>query len=199
MTALNLKQITIQQAREGELLYVLNTSGRKGVPPGTVNFTTHNSSGQRNVVGVPVTTIPVELTTMSTKSAILDSPEFRSLLSARMLTLVDAQAAEEALQGEFAQDEIRRVRKYAFDTEIVLANSAVPEAAQAAQAESNVSGMALNLANTVDEEGKVLQQLRLNKSSLTVEDLRYIAQVSVLARVKQEAAQMAIDEAQSVD
>ena len=199
MTALNLKQITIQQAREGELLYVLNTSGRKGVPPGTVNFTTHNSSGQRNVVGVPVTTIPVELTTMSTKSAILDSPEFRNLLSARMLTLVDAQAAEEALQGEFAQDEIRRVRKYAFDTEIVLANSAVPEAAQAAQAESNVSGMALNLANTVDEEGKVLQQLRLNKSSLTVEDLRYIAQVSVLARVKQEAAQMAIDEAQSGD
>ena len=199
MTALNLKQITIQQAREGELLYVLNTSGRKGVPPGTVNFTTHNSSGQRNVVGVPVTTIPVELTTMSTKSAILDSPEFRNLLSARMLTLVDAQAAEEALQGEFAQDEIRRVRKYAFDTEIVLANSAVPEAAQAAQAESNVSGMALNLANTVGEEGKVLQQLRLNKSSLTVEDLRYIAQVSVLARVKQEAAQMAIDEAQSGD
>lgn len=191
-----MKTLSIQQAREGELLYVLNTSGRKGVAPGNVNFTTHTSSGQRNVVMVPVTTIPVELTTMATKSSILDSPEFRNLLGARMLAIVSPDEAEAELSRPEVQEELRRVRNYALDADIVMSNTSVPPEAAAAQEEAKVSGLALNLGNTTEDEGKVLQQLRLNKSALSVEDLRYIAQVSILARVKQEAAQMAVDAAQ---
>lgn len=192
-----MKTLTIQQAREGELLYVLNTSGRKGIAPGNVNFTTYNGSGQVNVVSIPVTSIPLDLTTMASKTAILDSPEFRNLLTARMLAIVSTEEAEAALNSDDAQEELRRVRHYTMGDDVVLSGSSVPEAAAAAQDEAKVSGMALNIGNTADDESKVLQQLRLNKASLTVEDLKYIAQVSVLARVKQEAAQMAIDVAQA--
>lgn len=189
--------LSISQAREGEELYVLNTSGRKGVPPGNVNFSTRSGSGQLLVVCVPVTDIPVELTTMATKQSILESPEFRNLLAARMLTIISEDDAQNRLASPAAQEELRRVRRYNMDTEVVLSNTSVPAAAENAAAESKVSGMALNLGNTNDDEAVVLQQLRLNKSSFSVEDFRYIAQMSTLARVKQEAAQMAIEAAQA--
>ena len=60
-------------------VYVLNNS----VPRGIINFSINDGLGNAVTIKVPITWMPIDLTTQATKASVLSSPQFRRLLSGR--------------------------------------------------------------------------------------------------------------------
>lgn len=156
-------------------------------------MTMADGQGQQIVVSVPVTWIPMDLTTQATKTAILTSPTFRRMIATRMLRLVSDDQAMMTMDSVDAQKEAQRI--YNRAQELHVDEVAMPQEAKLAVAEGDgsISGFAMNLANTRDmEEDQVLTTLRNNESSLSQADLRYIAENSQYPRVKARAAEQLV-------
>lgn len=166
-------------------VWVLNNSN----PKGNVNLTMNDGQGAQMVVTVPVTWIPVDLTTQATKSALLASPNFRRLLAVRMLILVSEDVASATMAQPAASKEAGRV--YSRVQDMVGAVDTMPKDAQRAVAESSgvVSGMVMQLAagSEMDEE-QVLTTVQGQRSTMTQADLQYLAENSQFSRVKEYAA-----------
>lgn len=152
-------------------------------------MTMNDGQGQQLVVQVPVTWIPIDITTQATKSAILSSPAFRRMIGAGMLRLVSEDDAMIVMEQADAQTEAQRLYNRASDLNVDA--QYIPQEAQKAQAEGNgtVSGFAMNITMSTDlDEDQVMTTLRNNESSLSSDDFNYIAQNSTYARVKAYAA-----------
>jgi len=159
-------------------------------PKGNVNMTMNDGQGTQIVLQVPVTWIPIDLTTQATKSAILSAPSLRRMLAQGMIQLISEEDAMEVMQQADAQKEAVRIYNRAQDMEIDMQQ--VPVEAQKAQVESDgsISGFAMNIAASNDmDEDQVMNTLRNNESNLTQGDLKYIAQNSTFPRVKTFAAE----------
>lgn len=153
-------------------------------------MTMNDGQGQQIVVKVPVTWIPIDLTTQATKSAIIMSPTFRRMISQGLLSIVREEDAMATMEKSDAQKESQRI--YNLSQELSVDPSMVPQEAQKAQAEGDgsVSGFAMNITMSTDlDEEQVMTTLRNNESALTPADLKYIAQNSQYARVKSYCAQ----------
>lgn len=149
------------------------------------------SDGQGNniVATVPVTFIPVDLTTQATKQGILSSPTFRRMVAQGLLKLISEEAAIQMMSTPDAQKEAERIYNRAQDLTVDAAY--MPQEAQRAKAEGDgtVSGFAMNIAMAKDlDEDQVMTTLRNNESTLTQDDWSYIAQNSSYPRVKAHAA-----------
>lgn len=150
----------------------------------------NDGQGQNIVVSVPTTWAPIDLTNQATKKAILTSPNFRRMLSNRMLLLVSNEVAEVTMNETVAQKETQRINSRV--SELAFAAENMPVAAQKALAESDgtVSGMAMQMALGADlDEDQVLTTLQGNLSTMSDSDLKYIVNNSRFARVKEMAAQ----------
>lgn len=185
------KPLTIAdlEASRSSSVWVLNNTA----PKGNVNMTMSDGQGQMIVVSVPVTWIPIDLTTQATKNAILTSPTFRRMITMGMLKLVDEDTAMTTMAGSDAQKEAQRI--YSRAQELTVDEVGMPAEAKAAVAEGDgsISGFALNLANAKDmDEDQVLTTLRNNESSMSPADFRYIAENSQYPRVKARAAEMLV-------
>jgi len=189
MTESKIKQfISIGESEKDESssVWVLNSSD----PKGNINFSVSDGMGGQVVIHLPVTWIPMDLTTQATKATILASPRFRNLLAQKMIQLVSAQYAESVMTQSTAISEARRVYNRTMHQE--LDNSNMPSAAQSIVAEGmgDVSGFAMNIAHSDSlDEDSALIALRGQESVLTKADMQFIAQNSSLARVKEYAAQ----------
>lgn len=169
-------------------LWVLNNTN----PKGNVNVTVPDGMGQNTVLTIPVTFIPIDLTTMSTKQAILSSPNFRKVITSKMLSIISDEKAQELLSSDKAQAEMDRIYNY-LTTEVPIELSENAQAVQVELAEG-VSGFAMNLANTSDlDEEQVLTTLLGNESAMTEKDLDYIARTSVYPKVKTYAANKLVE------
>lgn len=149
----------------------------------------NDGQGHQIVVQVPVTWIPVDLTTQATKSAILSSPTFRRMIASGFLRLISEEQAMVTLNDPEAQKEAQRIYSRAQDLTVDAAY--MPQEAAKAQAEGDgsISGFAMNIAMAKDmDEDQVMTTLRNNESALTQSDLNYISQNSSFARVKSYAA-----------
>lgn len=149
------------------------------------------SDGQGNniVVAVPVTFIPVDLTTQATKQAVTASPTFRRMVAQGLLKLVREEEALRMMETSEAQKEAERI--YNRSQEQAADPNYMPQEAQRAKAEGDgsVSGFAMNIAMAKDiDEDQVMTTLRNNESALSNDDWNYIAQNSQYARVKSYAA-----------
>lgn len=93
------KQITLQtwESRYGEdvsaQLFVLNRSN----PRSNIDFSIHQDSGLPKGVRVPVTFIPVDLTTSATLRNLRSSPELRRIIQAGDLVIADTQSVYELM------------------------------------------------------------------------------------------------------
>ena len=102
-----LQRLTVTQAEKADdsQLFVLNKSN----PRGNVNFVVVDSGQQKVSVQVPVTFIPVDLSTFATKADVLRNPNFRRLVARGFVHIVSSESAEEFLQDERAQKEHNRI------------------------------------------------------------------------------------------
>jgi hypothetical protein len=156
-------------------------------------MTMSDGQGQTIVVSVPVTWIPIDLTTQATRKAILGSPTFRRMIAMGMLKLVHEEQAMATMEQPDAQKEAQKI--YSRAQELTTEVEAMPSEAQRAVAEGDgsVSGFALNLAAAPGmDEDQVLTTMRNNESSMSQADFKYIADNSQFPRVKAKAAEMLV-------
>ena len=174
------------EKEESSSLWVINGSD----PKGTLNFSVADGMGGQIVIQIPVTWIPVDLSTKATKASILASPNFRNLVAQRKAQLVSEAYAMSVMNQDSAQTEAERVYNR-YSNAGSLDSPTVPPAARTVQAEAmgEVSGFAMNIAQSENlDEDSALNALRGQESSLTKADMQYIAQNSSLPRVKEYAA-----------
>ena len=148
----------------------------------------NDGQGAQMVCSLPVTWIPVDLTTQATKSAILSSPNFRRMLQAGVIKLISDELAELTMRSPKAQAEATRV----YSRVQGIGQELMPAAAATAAAEAGgggVSGLAMQLAMADDlEEDQVMTTLEGNAQTMTEADMRYLAANSRFPRVKEFAA-----------
>lgn len=185
--------LTIAQAekeKSSSSLWVINNSGGSGKQKGVVNISIPEGNGQINTIRVPVTSIPVDLTTQATKNAILTNPQFRRLVQGSMIAICSEQHAAALLSTPEAQEEQRRLFSLGYD-DLESMQLDAPEAVKDLlnADEGKVGGYAMNLAhNDNGNEDELVSNLRANASTLSKEELKYIVNNSVHAKVKSEAA-----------
>jgi hypothetical protein len=189
---INRQPLTIAQAEKDKesSLWVLNNSGGNGKQKGVINITIPEGNGQVNTIKMPVTSIPIDLTTQATKSSILSNPQFRRIVQGGMLKLVSGDHAAELLSSPEAQEEQRRLFSLGYD-ELPAVQHDAPEAVKDMLAENagDIGGFAMNLAHNNDgNEDDLLVSLRNQLDTLNPGELKYIVNNSVHPKVKAEAA-----------
>ena len=184
--------LTIAQAEkiESSALWILNNRGSIGEQFGVVNITIPEGNGQVHTIRVPDTNIPIDITTQATKNAVLSNPQFRRLVHGRMLTIVTEDEANQMLSTPEAQEEQRRLFSIGYEDPAAMRETAPSMLKDMVAAdEGNIGGYAMNLAhNDNGNEDDLVSSLRTNASTLNVDELRYIVNNSVHAKVKAEAA-----------
>lgn len=104
------KEITLQQLERnpGNSVFVLNSSPR--THRGEIIFSVPRPNGVgEDIVRVPKTWVPVDLTDQVEKKNLLESTRFRQNISKKLLTLVHPDYAEKVLNSESAQVERERL------------------------------------------------------------------------------------------
>lgn len=161
-------------------VWVMNSSSPKGI----IHINVREANGSSNVVTIPVTWIPVDMTTQATKAALVASPDFRRLVSMNMLALIDPESAMEFMTDKEAQEEAEKV--YNRQNSDV---SNIETSKQASVVESTqLNSMSINVCEGDFEEDTALSMVRSNASDLNRIDFEYIAKNSQHARVKSFAA-----------
>lgn len=153
-------------------------------------MTMNDGQGTQIVVQVPVTFIPVDLTTQATKKAILSAPNFRKMVNQKLITLMRAEEAEAIMESSTAQAEATRLYNRAQDLSVDL--TAMPVEAQRAVGEGSgeLSGLAMNIVVSKDiDEDSIMTTMRNNEQALSQEDWKYITANSTFPRVKAFAAE----------
>lgn len=169
---------------------MLNNSGGAGRQKGVINITIPEGSGQVHTLRIPVTFIPIDVTTQATKNAVLSNPQFRRLVQGGMVQIASENHAADLLQAPAAQEEQRRLFSLGYEEAEAIQPDA-PEAVKDLINESagNVGGYAMNLAHNNDgNEDELVSSLRSNAGGLSTDELKYIVNNSVHAKVKTEAA-----------
>lgn len=181
-----------EQSNESSV-WVLNTSGANGSSKGIINITITEGNGRATVVRVPVTAIPVDLTTQATKNALMMSPDFRRLVASGIVRLISDENAMKMLDNDTARAEQRRLLNIDLQHEIQSDNLPSEVQSMQAEAQGNIGGFALNIAHTSEgDEEAICANLRNNADSLSPEELQYIVNTSTMHKVKMAAAELAV-------
>lgn len=172
-------------------VWVLNASARPGVQPGIISITVREGNGSSASVNIPVTKVPVDLSTMATKQALVQNPNFRKAVASKLITIISDEDAQVRIKNN-PDYEREYARIYQLNDEVInVYESASSDVKAMLEADSgNVTPFALNIAMVTENEEEVLLNIRNNSESLTVHDLKYIASTSTLPRVKALAAEI---------
>lgn len=195
-----IKTLTIGESERAEStsVWAINVSDQLQKQKGRVLITVTEGNGSAITVVLPVTWIPIDMTTQATKSAILMSPNFRKMVSQGYVVMISEETATELLNTDKARKEQRRIFSEVHGAQDIESEGATTGSApteidyqNARSLEQNkISGFAMNIAHTGADanEDNVVSQLELQISSLSTEELRYIVSNSVLPKVKAAAA-----------
>ena len=196
-TPLTLSQL---EKEDSSSVYVINNTN----PRGMIHISANDGAGNALAITIPITNIPVDLTTQATKQTLMNSPRFRSLIMQRALLVMGASDAEGELQREDMREEINRVynvisggaglTQEVFSAQVVGAEQSLEDP----NSPSNVSPFAMTLAHNEEAEGSqegenLVFQMRSRPGELTLGDFEYIAQHSKFTRVKNYAAEQAAE------
>jgi len=172
-------------------LYVLNKSN----PRGNVNFVVTDTGQQKISVQVPVTFIPLDLTTFATKEDVLRSPYFRRLLARGFLHIITEDSAEEFLQDPRAQKEHNRIFDVLSEDNELEFQAPLSESVQAAppKSENNVSQFVQNILLRTSEESTddLINELEAKLDTMSVADVKYIMDNTSSAPLKAWCAEAA--------
>jgi len=187
--------LTVSQVEQSQIssIWVLNTSSDKGTGKGIINLTIVEANGRATVVRIPVTFVPIDLTSQATKSAITMSPDFRRLVAARLITIISEEDAAVMLNTDKAKAEQQRLLSVDSMIEISEFQQAPEVKSLIAEANGNIGGLALNIAHTADgDEEAVAANLRNNADTMSQEELKYIVDNSAMHKVKMLAAEFLV-------
>jgi hypothetical protein len=180
---------TIENDSKATSIWAINNTNPRGI----INISMPDGLGGTTIMTIPITWIPVDLTTQATKESLLKSPSFRRLVTAGNIGLIDEEQAEEIMTSEGAKDEATRVYSIVQQVEMVPASNS-PEVSKLKSEESGlVSGFAMNIIgmDEVDED-KILSMIKGQEGILTSEDYTYIATNSTQTKVKEYCAAQAV-------
>lgn len=172
-------------------VWVLNASARPGVQAGIISIAVREGNGGTVSVNIPVTKIPVDLSTFATKQALIQSPNFRKAVASKLITIISEEDAQQRIKGNPDYDKEYARIHHLNDDAMNIYESAPAEVQSLIEASAgDVTPFALNIASLTDNEEEVMLNMRNNSESLTSQDLKYIASVSTLPRVKALAAEI---------
>lgn len=184
----------VEQAKSSSV-WALNVSGGRGVSKGILNISVTEGNGRQTVIRVPVTDIPIDLTTQATKRALVESPDFRRLVSSgTYLKLIRDEDAASLLSTERAQEEYRRLLSLEqVSDDAIQADAPTEVQSMMMEDAGNIGGFAMNIAHTADgNEDDVVTNLRINAENLTTAELQYIVNTSTFPKVKALAAELIV-------
>lgn len=188
--------ITIAQAEasKSSSVWAINGSGGTGVPKGVLNITVTEGNGRPQVVKLPVTSIPMDITTQATRLALLTNPDFRRLVARGLVRLVSEETAMHLLDNDLARAEQRRLLEQDYaHTEDVLPSAPQEVKSIMDEAAGSICAFAMNLAHTTDgDEDNLVASLRNNADTLSKLEFQYIVNNSTFAKVKGAAAELAV-------
>lgn len=174
-------------------VYVFNFSGSSEVskefPRGIINIAINDGIGNTIGVKVPITWIPVDMTTQVTKNALIANPQFRRLVAANILKVIAEDHALQILNTAEGRKESQRI------------HSANPQAANDFGMAPNISSgdviavndvsaivMSVVTRDDLDEEA-CLNILEGHEITLGPKDMEYLARSSKYTGVKDWAVQ----------
>ncbi len=201
MDANKLKLITIRDAErtlaEGDTsLYVLNRSNRQG----NINMTVSNGHGGYLGLTIPITHIPMDLSTQAAKRLVLEAPEFRRVYSMGFIKIVDSNDADVFFDNS---DKARKERTRLLsngtgsvnidDSTDTIVDKVSKDQSVSGEIPNNINVFAVGLvqrSNSGDEESDaLLQELETKIDGLSGEDLQYIISNSTDAGLKATASE----------
>ena len=86
-------------------LYIINTSDLNNTQPRGELYITIRNGDRDQIIKIPNTWIPIDLSAYAAREAILNSPEFRQALQRGRMEAINSKVAEEVLATESAQEE----------------------------------------------------------------------------------------------
>jgi len=176
---------------ENASVWVFNLSGAsdiaKDFPRGIINIAINDGIG--NVIGIkiPITWVPVDMTTQVTKSALVANPQFRRLVSAGVLKVVAEEHALQIISTPEGRKETMKVHaseKYTGD----LGNTQINNDIEIAATDVNAIVMSVVTRDDLDED-QCISILEGHEITLSEKDFEYLAKNSRFAGVKDWAVQ----------
>lgn len=168
-------------------VWVINNSK----PRGNISLTLTDSVAGKIAVTIPVTFIPIDLTTQATKDAIVANPTFRKLVSMRMILICSEDYANSVMstpEGEREHNRIYNVLQSYNAEEASMSGYTEVESLKSV-GEGQVSGFALTLCSGSElSDDDAMAAIRGQEGVLTKADYSYIAANSPHAKVKSFAA-----------
>jgi hypothetical protein len=150
-------------------VWVLNATVPRGDIDLEVRSRTDNS---KSLATIPPTWVPICLTDQVPKSMLIDSPEFRRIITAGHIKLLDSKCVAEVMADPEVAREVLAVRNKTSEH--------YQENVPAADVERNISGIVLELlARENDETSPITEAesreiLNVREEELTIGDLEYL-------------------------
>jgi len=192
--ALSAKQIaaipsmTLSQLEKSDhaSVWVFNLSGSaelKDFKRGIINISVNDGIGNTISLRVPITWVPVDLTTQVTKTALVMNPQFRRLASAGILKIISEESALEIVstpEGRKETVKVHAAEKYSGDlgdSGINVDNDVIST--------SNINAIVISVVNRDDlDEDACISVLEGHEMTMNTSDFEYLAKNSRYAGVK---------------
>lgn len=171
-----LERQNVAQAEKADSsqIFVLNKSN----PRGNVNFVVVDSGQQKISVQVPVTFIPVDLSTFATKQDVLRNPNFRRLVARGFIHIISSDSAEKFLEDPRAEREYNRIFDVLSEDNDLSFQAPVEESVNAAPPESktDVSQFVQNILLRASEEAvdDLIVELETKLDTMSTADVQYL-------------------------
>lgn len=166
-------------------VWVFNMSGSSTTSStgrGVINVSVNDGVGNKIPIRIPITWVPIDLTTQATKSALLTSPDFRKLASKGVLKLIsDEEAIKIVSTPEGAKETmvVHTVEKYQGDLDNISADVSGEVTSDAI----NPTAVSVTSRDDLDEDS-CIGMLNRNEMVFNNEDYKYIAKNSKFSSVK---------------
>lgn len=179
--------LTLSQLEKSDYasVWVFNLSGSsemKEFKRGIINISVNDGIGNSISLRIPITWVPVDLTTQVTKSALVMNPQFRRLASAGVLKIIsedDALAIVATPEGRKETMKVHASEKYTGD----LGESFKAENDVVSTASVNAIVMSVTNREDLDEEA-CISILDGHEMTMNTGDFEYLAKNSKFAGVK---------------
>lgn len=181
--ALNLSEL---EKSTDASVWVFNLSGAAEVvrdfPRGIINISINDGIGNSIGIKIPITWVPVDMTTQVTKGALTANPQFRRLVSAGVLKIIAEEHAMAIISTPEGRKETQKVHaneKYTGD----LGADMVPKDEIIATKDVSAIVMSVATRDDLDEEA-CISILDGHELTLNNKDFEYLAKNSRFAGVK---------------
>ncbi len=190
MNIASLKGLTLSELDKANStsIWVINMTGNIGIvgaegKAGRINLSVNDGMGNTIPVQIPLTWIPVDLTTQATKASLVANPQFRRLSSSGAIKLLAEDDAVKILADPDAQREAKRI--YSLDSNIELKMPAELKDQLAVQ-HGTISPAVISVVQRDDlDEESALSSIKANQMALSREDYEYLAANCKHSKVKE--------------